>query len=234
MCVHGVGFRQHWYDRVPCWTAARNLQTLQGLPLAPLVASSAANSSNSNSSNSSDGSSAPHPHVEPNSTLSFAFVSKQLIQEYHGTTHVWMHNVTLLVPPDDFVAMAVLALSLPPQDAAACLSSPDALQLFDHLQQDVERVTLGNDVSQVADGMLLLSVYTGWGVNSTQLRLVPQDPQSEQMQQLRACVQARTQGSSTSRAPVVVGAVVGSVCGAALLVVGAVWALVAARCVLES
>ncbi len=174
-------------------------------------------------------------------SLSAAFVSAQDAATAAGDAPVQLENVTLVLPPAEYMALLTLATDKTAWSVRHCMDAP-TLQLAAALNGSAAVLDAsaglgsngggsgGSDAAALAAlwQSLLLSRFTGWGVNGTQLRLVPAAALPTAV--TAACVPGGAEeggggGSGGLSGGAIAGIVVGSVVGAALLVGGGVWAV---------
>ncbi len=155
------------------------------------------------------------------------------------STPVQLHNVTLVVPQQDFLALLTLATDGSAADGLSVRPCVDGAvrQLAAKLNGSVSQVVL--TPGQNLRGLwraVQLSGYTGWGVNATQLVVRPQVAVAEAL--VAACVPVPSGSSSSSSdtgsgdglsGGAIAGIVVGSVVGGALLLAAAAAFLMAWR-----
>ncbi len=139
-----------------------------------------------------------------------------------------LHNVTLVVPLSDFLALLTLATDGSAADGLGVRPCMDGqtLQLAAQLSGSISQVVLapGQNLSSLWRAVQL-SGYTGWGVNATQLVVRPQAAVPDAL--VAACVpvtgsSSNGEGSSDGLSGgAIAGIVVGSVVGGALLLAAA-------------
>ncbi len=141
---------------------------------------------------------------------------------------IQLHNVTLVVPQQDFLALLTLATD---GSVRPCVDGA-VLQLAAQLSANISRLALApqQNLSSLWRAVQL-SGYTGWGVNASQLVVRPQAAVPEAL--VAACVPAvpappSSDGASPSSPSssglsggAIAGIVVGSVVGGALLLAAA-------------
>ncbi len=151
---------------------------------------------------------------------------------WRETAPVQLHNVTLVLPQQDFVALLTLATD---GSVRPCVDGA-VLQLAAQLNGSISQVVLapGQNLSSLWRAVQL-SGYTGWGVNATQLVVRPQAAVPEGL--VAACVPTASASSSSTddgssgglSGGAIAGIVVGSVLGGALLLAAAVALLLRRR-----
>jgi hypothetical protein len=105
--------------------------------------------------------------------------------DWLGPEHLWLANVTLTLPVDEYVAVAAMALGLGKCMGSIVLASIEALApgivnislpVAAQATSDNSSVTassVGYRSNSLPADSLLLARYVGFGVNATDLRLLP-------------------------------------------------------------